>query len=89
MNVYVAWIAITAIGVVGYLLFRYQYRKIGLLVLAVYAMFGFDGLAHYSLAPMSAHTATMNLTIWLEAATAGLFLITVAIFLAFGRQDDA
>jgi hypothetical protein len=70
-------------------LFSCEYRKLGLLVLAVYAVFGFDGLAHYSLAPMSGHTVTMNLTIWLETATAGLFLITVVGLMAFGRKHDA
>lgn len=88
-DVYAAWIAITAVGVVGYVLFSCEYRKVGLLALAVYAAFGFDGLAHYSLAPMSGHTVTMNLTIWLETATAGLFLITVVGLMAFGRKHDA
>ena len=89
VDVYGAWIAITAVGVVGYMLFRYEYRKIGLLVLAVYGTFGFDGLAHYSLAPTSAHTAIMNLAIWLQVATAGLFLITVAGLMAIGCKHDA
>ena len=89
MDVYATWIAITAVGVAGYLLIRYGYSRSGLLVLAIYATFGFDALAHYSLAPMSAHTAIMNLTIWLEALTAGLFLVTVAVFLAFGRNNEA
>ena len=89
VDVYATWIAITAVGVAGYLLIRYGYSRSGLLVLAIYATFGFDALAHYSLAPMSAHTAIMNLTIWLEALTAGLFLVTVAVFLAFGRNNEA
>ena len=75
---YVAWIGVTAVGVVGYLLVRRGYQLIGLSVTAVYAVLGFDGLGHYSLAPMSAHTATMNLSIWLEVATAALLLIAVA-----------
>lgn len=83
-DVYLAWIALTAVGIAGYALFYFERRTVGLLILAVYAVFGFDGFAHYGLAPMSAHTATMNLTIWLEAATAGLLLITVGQIMAFG-----
>lgn len=77
-QVYVAWFGVTAIGVLGHLLCRREYRIVGLSVIAVYAAFGFDRLGHYSLAPLSAHTVTMNLTIWLEVATAALLLIVVA-----------
>ena len=43
-------------------------------LIAVYAAIGFDGLAHYTRAPLSAHTAMMNATIWLEAIAAALLL---------------
>jgi hypothetical protein len=81
-GIYAAWLALSAFGVAGYLLFRRGYRLAGLLVLGVYAVAGFDGLTHYSLAPASAHSATMNATIWLEAGTAALLLIAVASLLA-------
>jgi hypothetical protein len=74
-SVYAAWLAVTALGVFGYLLFRRGFRLAGLGVIAVYALLGFGGLTHYGLAPLSEHTATMNLTIWLEAATAALLLV--------------
>ena len=77
-KVYVAWLGVTALGLIGYLLVGRGYRLIGLSVIAVYAGLGFDGLAHYSLAPFAEHTATMNLTIWLEAATGALLLAAVA-----------
>jgi hypothetical protein len=80
-KVYVAWLGVTAIGVLGYLLVRRGHQLGGLCVIAVYAAIGFDGLAHYRLAPLSAHTATMNLTIWLEVAAAAL-LFTAAVGLA-------
>ena len=80
-KVYVAWFGVTAIGVLGYLLVRRGHQLGGLCVIAVYAAIGFDGLAHYRLAPLSAHTATMNLSIWLEVATAAL-LFTAAVGLA-------
>lgn len=81
-GVYAAWLGVTLVGVAGYLLFRRGLRIAGLLVIAVYGMLGFDGFAHYSLAPVSAHTFMMNLTIWLEAATAAMLLIAVAGLLA-------
>jgi len=80
-KVYVAWFGVTAIGMLGYLLVRRGHQLGGLCVIAVYAAIGFDGLAHYRLAPLSAHTATMNLSIWLEVATAAL-LFTAAVGLA-------
>jgi hypothetical protein len=69
-GVYVAWLLATAIGLIGY---RLRHR--GLLVL--YACYALDGLLHYALAPMSAHTAMMNLTIWLEAAAGSALLIAL------------
>lgn len=76
-QVYVAWLCITAIGGLGYMLYRRARELSGLFVLAVYAALGFDGLLHYSRAPFAAHTMTMNLTIWVEVVAAGLLLITV------------
>jgi len=43
-------------------------------LIALYAVLGFAGLDHYTLAPISAHTLAMNATIWLETATAVLLL---------------
>lgn len=77
VRVYVAWLGVTAVGLAGYVLVRGGYRIAGLVVIAVYGALGLDGLGHYGLAPPSAHTFTMNLTIWLEAATALLVLIAV------------
>lgn len=75
--VYGAWLGVTAVGLVGYFLIRCGYQLAGLAVLSVYGVLGLDGLSHYTLAPLSAHTLTMNITIWLEAATAVLLLTAV------------
>jgi hypothetical protein len=86
-QVYGAWLGVTAVGAVGYLLVRWRYPLPGLIVLAVYGLLGLDGLGHYAVAPLSAHTLTMNLTIWLEAATAVLLIAAVATFmLGLSRQ---
>ncbi len=77
-EVYAAWAGVTLVGVAGYLLLRRGYRLTGLAVVGLYGAFGFDGLAHYSRAPFSAHTLTMNLTIGFEVATAMLLLTVVA-----------
>jgi len=76
-GVYITWFGITGIGIVGYLLIYYGKRFIGLVICAVYGAIGLDGLGHYSLAPISAHTFTMNFTIWLEAITAMIVLVVV------------
>lgn len=77
VGVYITWFGITGIGIVGYLLLRRGHWCIGFVTVAVYGALGLDGLGHYSLAPLLAHTFTMNLTIWLEAITAVLVLIAV------------
>jgi hypothetical protein len=78
LAVYAAWLAVTAIGVAGYLLIRSGRWLAGLALVVVYGALGFDGLSHYSLAPFSAHTFTMNLTILLEAAAALLVIVAAA-----------
>lgn len=76
-RVYLAWLAILAIGVLGYVLYRRGLHLVGLVVLAVYAGFGFDGLLHYTLAPFAAHTMAMNLTIWFEVIAAAVLFMAV------------
>jgi hypothetical protein len=78
-RIYAAWCGITAVGVVGYWLRRVGYRVAWLVVLAVYAALGFGGLDHYALAPVSAHSLAMNLTIGLEALAAAALLIAVCV----------
>ena len=76
-GVLAAWGGVTAVGLAGYLLVRRGYVFTGLGVVALYGAYGFDSSGHYGLAPVSAHTLTMNLTIWLEMATAMLLLMAV------------
>lgn len=76
-GVYLAWLAMTAVGAAGALLVYRDRKLAGLALLGVYAMFGLDSLGHYAVAPLSAHTAMMNTTILLEVGAAGLVLIAV------------
>ena len=77
VDVYVAWIALTTIGVTGWLLMSRGFFTVGCVVLAVYACVGLDSLGHYLLAPLSAHTLAMNVTILAEVTAAGLVLVEV------------
>lgn len=80
LAVYAAWLGATVIGFAGYLLLRHGHRVAGLVLLSGYGCYGLDSLAHYALAPLSAHTLAMNVSIWLEAATAaGLLVIAWSI----------
>jgi hypothetical protein len=66
-GVYLFWLGATTVGVLGYWL-----RNRALL--AVYGLYGIGALAHYAVAPLSAHTPLMHLTIALETAAAAVLL---------------
>jgi hypothetical protein len=84
MEVYLAWCVLAAIGVLGYVLYRRGSKRPGLVLIAIYAVFGFGGLLHYTRAPLGHHTAAMNVTIWGEALAAVLLLVNV-VWVAVGR----
>jgi hypothetical protein len=77
-GVWTAWFGITAIGILGYVLFRRVSQAAGLSVLAVYALLGFGGLDHYVGARVSAHSIAMNTTILVEVAAASALLSWIA-----------
>jgi hypothetical protein len=77
-RVYAAWCGVTAVGIAGVVLVLWRHRIAGLALLGVYAALGLYGLAHYLVAPVSAHTATANASICLEVAAALVLLAVVA-----------
>jgi hypothetical protein len=79
-QVYAVWAAITSVGALGLLLMRKKYMATGLLLVAVYAALGFDGLGHYAVAPLELHPLMANVTILSEVAAAAL-LLPVALWL--------
>jgi hypothetical protein len=81
-GVYGAWLGVTAVGIAGWALLARGKPLAGLGVLALYALLGVDSLAHYGVAPLSAHSAAMNATILLEVAAACLVLAEVSRQLA-------
>ena len=76
-SVYLAWVALTAVGVTGWFLMVRGFPVVGLLLLGVYAVLGLDSLGHYIVASMSDHTLGMNSTILFEVTAAALVLIEV------------
>ncbi|MFL6547396.1 MAG: hypothetical protein ACJ8OJ_01805, partial [Povalibacter sp.] len=76
-GVYGAWIAMSSVGVIGWVLLRRGYEWLGLLLLTGYAALGMDSLGHYVLASFSQHTLMMNATILLEVTAATLVMIEV------------
>lgn len=81
-QVYGVWAAITSVGVAGLLLMRRKFMATGLLLMAVYAVMGFDGLGHYALAPIELHPLVANVTILSEVVAAALLLPVVLWLLA-------
>lgn len=81
-KVWVAWMAITSVGAAGFLFIRRRFVAPGLLLVAVYAALGFDGLGHYAVAPMALHTFGANFTILAEVAAAALLLAATLWLLA-------
>jgi len=86
-EVYLVWIGLAAIGIAGYVLHRSGWRLTGLLLIGAYAALGFDGLLHYTRAPIMAHTTAMNFTIGFEVVAAALLLCAVVVSLLKGRPQ--
>ena len=83
-----AWCGVAAVGALGYWLYRRISRVAGLLTIAIYGTLGFGGLDHYAVAPIAAHSITMNLTILGEVAAASALLIFVARLLLHARPIE-
>ncbi len=80
-DVYFVWIGQAVIGLVGIALYLRGRQTPGLLLIGLFAAFGFDGLLHYSRAPFAEHTLEMNFTIWFEVAAAAVLLVAVVFAL--------
>lgn len=81
-QIYAVWAANTAVGVLGLCLLHKRRLAAGLVLVAVYAALGFDGLGHYALAPMELHPLVANVTILSEVAAAALLLAMTLYLLA-------
>jgi hypothetical protein len=81
-KVYLAWLAVTSVGVVGLVLVRLRLRVVGLFAIAGYAVLGFAGLDHYWVAPFTAHSLAMHATIGFEVASATALLVATLLLLS-------
>jgi hypothetical protein len=84
-GVYAAWCGMTAVGALGYWLYRRISQVMGLLTIAIYSVLGFGGLDHYVVAPIAAHSIMMNLTVVVEVVAAAALLIFVARLILLTR----
>ena len=78
-TVYLAWLAVTSVGVAGVVAARFGLGALGALLVGIYGALGLDGLAHYSLALCSEHTLGANLTIWFEVVAGVLLAVAAAL----------
>ena len=76
-TIYLAWAAMTSVGVLGWVLMQRSYEWLGLMLLAVYAALGMDSLGHYVVASFSQHTLMMNASILVEVIAATLVMLEV------------
>ncbi|HEY5809770.1 MAG TPA: hypothetical protein VIT67_17470 [Povalibacter sp.] len=83
-KVYLAWLAVSCVGIAALVLTRLGLPVAGAIFLAAYGAFGLDGLGHYTLALCSEHTLATNITIWFEVVT-GLALCLSGAVLAKRR----
>jgi hypothetical protein len=81
-DVYLAWCVVSAVGILGYVIYLRGRGLAGLSLLALYAGLGFAGFLHYTRAPFGHHTPMMNATIWAEAAAAASLLVNVVVLAA-------
>jgi hypothetical protein len=84
-HVYIAWLAITSLGVAGLMVARLGRRALGVALVGAYGVLGLDGFAHYTLALCSEHTLATNITIWAEAIS-GLVLMLACVRLLVRRS---
>jgi hypothetical protein len=75
--IYGAWSVEAAVGISGYVVWRRGHALVGLSLIAVYAVTGFDTLSHYALARFDEHRLAMHVTIWVEVVAAAMLLVVV------------
>ena len=81
-KVYLAWLAVTGVGIAGLLLARRGRRAWGTALVGAYGALGLGGLAHYTLALCSEHTLVTNITIWVEVVSGFVLMAASALLIA-------
>ena len=80
-DIYLAWSAVTSVGVAGLVLYRFGLYVLSVLLVGTYGALGLDGLAHYSLALCSEHTLATNATIWFEVIVVFMLMLASALLI--------
>jgi hypothetical protein len=88
-KVYVAWVGVTLVGVMSLVFGKLRFGASALIALGIYGALGLDGLGHYTLALCSEHTLVSNLTIWAEAVSGLMLLLTASVLLGRRLQPAA
>jgi hypothetical protein len=76
-GVMAVWLVMGALLVSGGIALKRGRPVIGTILLAIAVIMGFDSLAHYVVAKLTAHTFVMNLTIFLDVGAAILLGIAL------------
>lgn len=84
-TVYLAWLAMTSVGVSAIVALRFGWIAPGGLLLGAYGALGLDALTHYAVALCADHSWAANLTIWLEATAGTMLAVAAARFLVLRR----
>lgn len=73
-GIYLTWIVLSSIGIVGYWLYRQQKFTIGLIALGIYSLTGLSSFAHYFYGSFSQFSAKMHLFIFADVAVGTMLL---------------
>ena len=88
-TIWTAWIAFTAFGVAGYVLYRRGRIVPGAALLAVYSLSGLIGLAHYTAPGMSELAWWRHAHIWLDIACGAAVLVFCAWSVQAARRHGS
>ncbi|HIK17818.1 MAG TPA: hypothetical protein IGS53_21360 [Leptolyngbyaceae cyanobacterium M33_DOE_097] len=85
-SIYQSWIVLTAIGAIGYWLYRAQRFWLAYPCLAIYSLTGLASPAHYLYGPLSQFSPKMHLFIWTDGLTC-LAVLGFVFWSLFLRQE--
>ncbi len=78
-GIYITWIVMTIIGIVGYWLYTQEKLGLSYLCLCIYSVTGLSSPAHYFYGAMSNFSTKMHTLIWLDLLT-GAFVLGFVIW---------
>ena len=78
-GIYITWIVMTIIGIVGYWLYTQEKLGLSYLCLCIYSVTGLSSPAHYFYGVMSNFSTKMHTLIWLDLLT-GAFVLGFVIW---------